>query len=92
MTADPDLSRKGNNIWVPAVRGDAAGYGDDWRTLVLQDRGRWDADNARLFPRTAAIFQQLNGEAALLWCVRVGGGALVLCLLQSSCAPQWGWL
>lgn len=21
---------------VPAVRGDAAGYGDDWRTLVLQ--------------------------------------------------------
>ena len=27
---------------VPAVRGDAAGYGDDWRTLVLQvGAGAW---------------------------------------------------
>lgn len=38
VTGDPDLARKGNNIWVPAVRGDATGYGDDWRTLVLQAR------------------------------------------------------
>lgn len=60
VTRDPDLARKGNNIWVPAVRGDATGYGDDWRTLVLQDRGRWDDDNARLFPETVQFFKQLN--------------------------------
>ena len=46
---------------VPAVRGDAGGYGDDWRTLVLQDRGHWDENNALLFPRTAQIVKDLNG-------------------------------
>ncbi|KAI7836855.1 hypothetical protein COHA_009308 [Chlorella ohadii] len=60
VTADPELERKGNNIWVPAVRGDAAGYGDDWRTLVLQDRGYWDEDNEKLFPKTAKIFQDMD--------------------------------
>lgn len=27
----------------------------------LQDRGRWDEDNAKLFPETVKFFKQLNG-------------------------------
>eukprot|EP00854_Cymbomonas_tetramitiformis_P021705 gene21705-26105_t len=35
-------------------------YGPDWRTLVLQDRGRWDDKNAELFPQTSKLVQKLQ--------------------------------
>ncbi|KAL4436677.1 hypothetical protein ABPG75_003816 [Micractinium tetrahymenae] len=74
VTRDPDLARKGNNIWVPAVRGDASGYGDDWRTLVLQDRGRWDEDNAQLFPKTVQFFKDLNAPTLEVFFARQPAG------------------
>ncbi|EFN52042.1 hypothetical protein CHLNCDRAFT_58968 [Chlorella variabilis] len=74
VTADAELAAKGNNIWVPAVRGDAAGYGDDWRTLVLQDRGHWDPDNARLFPRTVQVFQDLKAPTLEVFFARQPAG------------------
>ncbi|PSC70167.1 beta-aspartyl asparaginyl family [Micractinium conductrix] len=74
VTADADLARKGNNIWVPAVRGDAGGYGDDWRTLVLQDRGHWDENNALLFPRTAQIVKDLNAPTQEVFFARQPAG------------------
>ena len=46
------LARSGSRVWSAAARADAAGYGPEWRTLVLQDRGRWDETNAALFPAT----------------------------------------
>jgi aspartate beta-hydroxylase len=49
------LERKGRSVWAAAARADAAGYGPEWRTLVLQDRGRWDPANAALFPQTVRI-------------------------------------
>lgn len=30
--------------------------------LPLQDRGRWDEDNAKLFPKTVQFLRELNGE------------------------------
>jgi len=50
------LEAKGSNVWV-ASRDAEAGetYGSDWRTLALYDRGRWDAQNAALFPETARL-------------------------------------
>jgi aspartyl/asparaginyl beta-hydroxylase (cupin superfamily) len=47
------LQQEGNNIWAGALTEDAAAYGDGWKTLVLMDRGRWDPENANLFPNTA---------------------------------------
>lgn len=47
------LQREGNNIWAGALTTDAASYGEGWKTLVLMDRGRWDATNTILFPVTA---------------------------------------
>ena len=58
--ANPDLERLGNSVWVAAVRDDAEGYGPDWRTLVLQDRGEWEPTNCALFPKTAALVQAAN--------------------------------
>lgn len=29
---------------------------------ALQDRGYWDEDNAKLFPKTAKVFQDMDGE------------------------------
>lgn len=47
------LQKQGNNIWAGALTEDAAAYGEGWKTLVLMDRGRWDPENANLFPTTA---------------------------------------
>jgi aspartate beta-hydroxylase len=49
----PKLAREGNNIWAGALTTDASAYGRGWRTLVLMDRGTWDATNVRCFPKTA---------------------------------------
>ena len=38
LLSDLGLPAAADGCRVPAVRGDAAGYGDDWRTLVLQVR------------------------------------------------------
>ena len=57
---NPDLERQGNSVWVAAVRDDAEGYGPDWRTLVLQDRGEWEPTNVTLFPKTAAAVKAAN--------------------------------
>ena len=40
VTQDKEKLEKGNSIWVPAVDAAALDYGNEWRTLVLQDRGR----------------------------------------------------
>jgi hypothetical protein len=48
------LQQDGNNVWAGALTDDAASYGEDWKTLVLLDRGRWDPINANLFPITAS--------------------------------------
>jgi len=54
-----DLSR-GNRIWEMALTKDALAYGPDWRTLVLQDRGRWEPTNTQFFPNTTKIIKSLN--------------------------------
>eukprot|EP00523_Entomoneis_sp_CCMP467_P006315 CAMPEP_0168733574 /NCGR_PEP_ID=MMETSP0724-20121128/8364_1 /TAXON_ID=265536 /ORGANISM="Amphiprora sp., Strain CCMP467" /LENGTH=450 /DNA_ID=CAMNT_0008780643 /DNA_START=142 /DNA_END=1494 /DNA_ORIENTATION=+ len=48
-----EQEQQGNNIWSGALTADAASYGVGWKTLVLQDRGQWDAVNCQLFPTTA---------------------------------------
>ena len=54
VTADMQrLQQEGNNIWAGALTEDASAYGQDWRTLVLMNRGRWDPVNVNLFPKTA---------------------------------------
>ncbi|KAK3268601.1 hypothetical protein CYMTET_22904 [Cymbomonas tetramitiformis] len=58
--ATPSFDSKGNRIWATASRSDAMAYGPDWRTLVLQDRGRWDDKNAELFPQTSKLVQKLQ--------------------------------
>lgn len=53
------VERKGSNVWAPAARADGAAYGAEWRTLVLQDRGRWDPTNAALFPTTVRLVRDV---------------------------------
>lgn len=40
VSADQEKLSQGNSVWVPAVDKNALKYGNEWRTLVLQDRGR----------------------------------------------------
>ena len=47
------LSNEGNNIWAGALTEEAGGYGVGWSTLVLMNRGMWDATNCNLFPQVA---------------------------------------
>lgn len=60
VSADSSKLSKGNNVWVPASRKDAVGYGRDWRTLVLQDRGVWDPINSTLFPKTTQLVKDVK--------------------------------
>jgi aspartate beta-hydroxylase len=54
VTADmAKLKQEGNNIWAGALTEGAGSYGVGWKTLVLMDRGVWDAVNVNLFPMTA---------------------------------------
>mgnify|MGYP000114018317 CR=1 FL=1 len=52
-----DSSNHGPNAATEA-RDDAAGYGPDWRTLVLQDRCEWETTNIALFPKTVELITQ----------------------------------
>ena len=47
--------------WLTA-RNDGAGqaYGPQWKTLGLQDRGAWDGENVKDFPRTIKLLQDLQ--------------------------------
>jgi len=53
-------AQAGDGKWSAAVREDALAYGPEWRTLVLQDRGRWDDINTQLFPKTTKLVKQFN--------------------------------
>lgn len=50
------LAAEGTNVWVPAAREEATGYGPDWRTLVLMDR-EWDDVNCGFFPVTTGVLK-----------------------------------
>ena len=59
VTANAEaLATQGNNIWAGALTNDAASYGPGWQTLVLMNRGFWDAVNVNLFPVTAQAVHQ----------------------------------
>lgn len=54
VTADREaLQQAGNNVWAGALSADASSYGEDWRTVVLMNRGVWDPVNVNLFPVAA---------------------------------------
>ena len=77
-------------MWVPAVREEALAYGPDWRTLVLQDRGQWDAKNSELFPVTKDIIAKLQGAQAGGVGAGAGGRQAVLRALlppRRGCCP-----
>lgn len=59
VTADlQSLQQQGNNIWAGALTEDASAYGQDWKTLVLMNRGTWDPINVNLFPKTSSAVQK----------------------------------
>jgi len=54
------VEQQGNNIWAGALTEEAASYGVGWKTLVLKDKGYWDATNCQLFPQTAQAIHDAN--------------------------------
>jgi hypothetical protein len=74
VSATPDALAKGNNVWVPASRKDAVGYGRAWRTLVLQDRGVWDPINSKIFPQTSQIIKDLAAPTLEVFFARQQAG------------------
>ena len=48
-------------MWLSARNAEAAKtYGPQWKTLGLQDRGVWDEENVKHFPRTVGLIKELN--------------------------------
>jgi aspartyl/asparaginyl beta-hydroxylase (cupin superfamily) len=67
------LKQEGNNVWAGALTQDAASYGEGWKTLVLMDRGRWDAVNANLFPKTAKAIHDSGVPATEVFFASMAG-------------------
>jgi aspartyl/asparaginyl beta-hydroxylase (cupin superfamily) len=74
VSADSSALSKGNNVWVPASRKDAVGYGRAWRTLVLQDRGVWDPINSKLFPKTTQLMKDVKAPTLEVFFARQQAG------------------
>ncbi|KAG7666640.1 putative Aspartate beta-hydroxylase domain-containing protein 2 [Nannochloris sp. 'desiccata'] len=74
VSADTSKLSKGNNVWVPASRKDAVGYGRAWRTLVLQDRGVWDPINSKLFPKTTQLMKDVKAPTLEVFFARQQAG------------------
>lgn len=74
VSADSSKLSKGNNVWVPASRKDAVGYGRAWRTLVLQDRGVWDPINSKLFPNTTQLIKDVKAPTLEVFFARQQAG------------------
>eukprot|EP00238_Polyblepharides_amylifera_P015170 CAMPEP_0196587062 /NCGR_PEP_ID=MMETSP1081-20130531/56333_1 /TAXON_ID=36882 /ORGANISM="Pyramimonas amylifera, Strain CCMP720" /LENGTH=312 /DNA_ID=CAMNT_0041909141 /DNA_START=249 /DNA_END=1188 /DNA_ORIENTATION=- len=64
----------GGEKWSQAVRGDALSYGPEWRTLVLQDRGRWADDDTTkaFFPKTTKLLKELEVPSSEVFFARQG--------------------
>lgn len=58
MSNPTRLVQEGNNVWAGALTEDASSYGQGWKTLVLFDRGTWDASNVSLFPQTSRFLHE----------------------------------
>ena len=75
-TTSARLSKTGSNVWSPAARADALAYGPEWRTLALQDRGKWDSANEAFFPRTVQLVRDVAGAPSLeCFFARQAGGS-----------------
>jgi hypothetical protein len=74
VSADGNALSKGNNVWVPASRKDAVGYGRAWRTLVLQDRGIWDPINSKIFPKTTQLMKDVKAPTLEVFFARQQAG------------------
>ena len=74
VCATPGALAKGTNVWVPASRKDAVGYGKAWRTLVLQDRGVWAPVNSKIFPKTTQLVKDLKAPTLEVFFARQQAG------------------
>ena len=71
VLADAEAAeRKGTAVWAKAARAEAVAYGPNWRTLVLQDRGRWEPSNTQLFPKTTALLKKLKVPSSEVFLAR----------------------
>lgn len=53
--------KKEEENWISARNSDAAStYGPQWRTFALQDRGLWDEENRKFFPKTVSLLSNLR--------------------------------
>eukprot|EP00746_Dinoflagellata_sp_MGD_P034337 gnl/MRDRNA2_/MRDRNA2_18203_c0_seq1.p1 gnl/MRDRNA2_/MRDRNA2_18203_c0~~gnl/MRDRNA2_/MRDRNA2_18203_c0_seq1.p1 ORF type:complete len:378 (-),score=82.21 gnl/MRDRNA2_/MRDRNA2_18203_c0_seq1:112-1245(-) len=68
------MEKDGVRIWATAADEGGVAYGPEWRTLVLMDRGRWDLDNIKLFPKTAKLLDSLNAPASEVFFARQTAG------------------
>lgn len=48
-----------DDVWLGPrfVQADFGHYGKDWKTIGIQDRGLWDEDNVKMFPKTVALLE-----------------------------------
>ena len=74
VTSNKKALEGGSSVWVAPARDEAVSYGQDWKTLVLQDRGRWEETNSKLFPATVKAVKESGCPTTEVFFARQPGG------------------
>ena len=74
VTSNKEALEGGSSVWVAPARDEAVSYGQDWKTLVLQDRGRWEETNSKLFPATVKAVKESGCPTTEVFFARQPGG------------------
>ena len=61
-----------NNVWLPPRDASGVAYGPEWRTLGLQDRGVWDENRIKYFPRTVQLMKDVEAPSVEVFFARQG--------------------
>ena len=58
--------------WLPPRDTNGEAYGPEWKTMGLQDRGKWDDERIEFFPKTKKILTSLNVPSCEVFFARQG--------------------
>lgn len=67
-----NYAKTNHEEWLPPRDSNGEAYGPEWKTMGLQDRGKWDNERIEFFPKTKKILTSLNVPSCEVFFARQG--------------------
>ena len=65
-------------VWLPPRDASGSSYGPEWKTLGLQDRGVWDEEKLRYFPKTVSLLKEVEAPSCEVFFAKQGPNSGIL--------------